>query len=64
MESKPDTWRRTSSKRIADCRVFTVREDECIRASDGLESTFFVVENPDWVSIVALTPAREVVLIE
>lgn len=64
MESKPDTWRRRSSDRVADCRVFAVRQDESVRTSDGRESAFFVIENPDWVNVIALTPDREVVLIE
>ncbi|MEQ1762334.1 MAG: NUDIX hydrolase [Pyrinomonadaceae bacterium] len=44
--------------------MFKVREDTCRRNSDGVESTFFVVENPDWANIVAVTKDREVVLIE
>ena len=64
MESKPDTWLRRSSKQIADCRVFTVREDECVRKNDGLEGKFFVIENSDWVNVIALTPDKKIVLIE
>jgi 8-oxo-dGTP pyrophosphatase MutT (NUDIX family) len=64
MEQKVETWRRVESKRIADCRVFTVREDLCERAGDKLKSNFFVLENPDWVNIIALTETNEVVLIE
>jgi 8-oxo-dGTP pyrophosphatase MutT (NUDIX family) len=64
MHQKVETWRRAASKRIADCRVFTVREDFCERASDNLKSSFFVMENPDWVNIIALTGEKEVVLIE
>jgi len=64
MSTKPDTWTTTSSRIIADCRVFKVREDTNIREDDGAPSTFFVVENPDWVNVVAITKDREVVLIE
>ena len=64
MNQKVETWRRTASKRIADCRVFTVREDFCERESDSLESSFFVVENPDWVNIIAVTTDKKVVFIE
>ena len=64
MNKKPDGWKRTASERIADCRVFKVREDFCERESDGKKSTFFVLENPDWVNIIALTKENEVVLIE
>jgi len=64
MKEQPDTWTRKNSEKIADCRVFTVREDFCERETDGAEHTFFVVENPDWVNIIALTKNEEVILIE
>lgn len=64
MKQKPDTWKRNRSEEIADARVFTVRKDFCVRDSDGAEATFFVVENPDWVNIIAITKDEQVVLIE
>lgn len=64
MKDKPETWKRRTSKEIADCRVFKVREDFSIRTGDNAEHTFFVVENPDWVNVIALTEDRQVVLIE
>ncbi len=36
----------------------------CIRDSDGKSSDFFVIESPDWVNIIAINKADEVVLIE
>jgi len=64
MSDKPETWTAVSSREMADCRVFKVREDTSRRDSDGAESTFFVVENPDWANIVAITKNKEIVLIE
>lgn len=64
MNQKVEIWRRVASKRIAHCRVFTVREDFCERTSDNLKSSFFVMENPDWVNVIALTEDAQVVLIE
>lgn len=64
MKNKPETWKRTRSETVADARVFKVRKDFCTRSSDEKEATFFVVENPDWVNVVALTPERNVILIE
>jgi 8-oxo-dGTP pyrophosphatase MutT (NUDIX family) len=64
MKEQAEIWKRKASKQIADCRVFKVREDFCQRSSDGAEHTFFVVENPDWVNIIALTKNAQVVLIE
>jgi ADP-ribose pyrophosphatase len=64
MKETVETWKRKSSKEVADCRVFKVREDFCERESDKKEGSFFVVENPDWVNVIALTRNQEVVLIE
>jgi 8-oxo-dGTP pyrophosphatase MutT (NUDIX family) len=64
MKDKLETWKRKTSKRIADCRVFKVREDFCERTSDRAEHTFFVVENPDWTNVIALTKDKQVILIE
>ena len=64
METTIDTWTRASFREVADCRVFKVREDTSIRVGDGTISTFFVVESPDWVNILALTKEHMVVLIE
>lgn len=63
MEPDVATWERLESKQIADCRVFRVRED-ISRRSDGVSGTFYVLENPDWVNIIAVTKEGQVVLIE
>lgn len=64
MEEKPDIWRCESSGQIADCRVFSVREDTCIRDTDAGRGTFYVIEASDWVNVIALTNDQELVLIE
>lgn len=64
MKETPDTWTRKQSEAVADCRVFKVREDFCERESDGAKHTFFVIECPDWVNVIALTKEKNVVLIE
>jgi 8-oxo-dGTP pyrophosphatase MutT (NUDIX family) len=64
MNLKPEVWRRKTSKEIADCRVFKVREDFSERESDKLEHSFFVIENPDWVNVIAIDGENRVVLIE
>lgn len=64
MRNQPDVWKRIESKKVADCRVFKVREDSSERLSDAKRAKFYVVENPDWVNVIALTKENEVVLIE
>lgn len=64
MIEKAEIWKRRSSNQVADCRVFKVRQDFCERESDNIQHSFFVLENPDWVNVIALTKERKVVLIE
>lgn len=64
MNNQPDTWKRAESEEVANCRIFKVRQDRCVRLNDGAEHDFFVLENTDWVNIIPVTTNNEVVLIE
>lgn len=64
MSERLKIWKRIDSKQIADCRVFTVRRDISVEEQTGERADFFVVENPDWVNVIALTGDERVVLIE
>ncbi len=64
MNEQVEIWKRQTSEPVADCRVFRVREDFCERDSDGAKHSFFVIECPDWVNVIALTKENEIVLIE
>ena len=62
--NSPLAWRRESSEYVADCRVFKVRRDVSADPRDGRAHDFYVIEAPDWINVVPLTPRGEVVLIE
>jgi len=62
MSEEVEIWETVESTEIADCRVFKVREK--MMQSGDKTGSFYVVENPDWVNIVALTKDFKVVLIE
>lgn len=64
MNNQPDAWKRIESEEVANCRIFKVRQDKCVRLNGGAEHNFFVLENSDWVNIIPLTTNNEVVLIE
>ena len=64
MNEQIEIWTRKRSEKIADCRVFKVREDFCERESDGAKHSFYVIECPDWANVIALTRDKKVVLIE
>jgi 8-oxo-dGTP pyrophosphatase MutT (NUDIX family) len=62
MSEKVEIWETVESREIADCRVFRVSEN--LMRSDGKEGKFYVIDNPDWVNIIAVTKKGEIVLIE
>lgn len=64
MTEKVATWRRKSSRQVADCKVFKVREDISVCETNGVEHPFYVIESPEWVNVIPLTVNEEVVLIE
>lgn len=60
-----EPWPLQSSRVILETRIFRVREDT--RAEPGNEArthAFWVLESDDWCNVVAVTEARELVLIE
>ena len=56
-------WKKLATRLIGDYRVFRLREDQSLSPRTGRAYTFYVLESPDWVNVVALTPAGQVVLI-
>jgi ADP-ribose pyrophosphatase len=60
----PPAWKRRRSEQVADCRVFKVRRDISEDPRDGREHDFYVIEGTDWINVIPLTDAGEVVLIE
>ena len=64
MNNKPETWKQISTEQVVDCKIFKVRRDICQRENGGAEHNFYVIENPNWVNVVALTRDKEVIVIE
>ena len=60
-EIKP--WPRSQSKVVADCRIFSVNECLAVSPKTNKEHSFFFLETVDWVNIVPMTDAGEIVCI-
>jgi ADP-ribose pyrophosphatase len=56
-------WETLASEPHADCRVFQVRRKTCRHPRRGSTGSFFVLDSVDWVNVVALTPAGELVMV-
>jgi ADP-ribose pyrophosphatase len=57
-------WERISSEPLADCRVFRIRRDVSLDPRTGTAYDFFVIEAPDWINVIPITPDGRVILIE
>jgi ADP-ribose pyrophosphatase len=53
-----------SSRVLLETPIFTLREDIAEHPVTGHTAPYFVLENPDWVNVVALTEEGEMVLVE
>jgi ADP-ribose pyrophosphatase len=57
-------WRKISSKPVGDFRIFQIRSDVRRSPRTGQDHDFYVLECVDWVNVIALTPDRQLVMIE
>jgi 8-oxo-dGTP pyrophosphatase MutT (NUDIX family) len=57
-------WKKISSRRLGDFRIFTIRTDVCVSPRTGQEHDFFVLDSADWVNVIAVTPQEELVMVE
>jgi 8-oxo-dGTP pyrophosphatase MutT (NUDIX family) len=57
-------WPLVRSEPLGDYRVFRLRRYFKTSPRTGRELEFHVLECPDWVNVIALTPERHLVLVE
>jgi 8-oxo-dGTP pyrophosphatase MutT (NUDIX family) len=59
-----EPWRTITSKPVGDFSVFTVRSDTKASPRTKREHDFYVIDCANWVNVIALTPERQVVMVE
>jgi len=57
-------WPLLSSRYLQDFRIFKLRADTFKSPRTGKESEFFVFDVPDWINVIALDEADNLILIE
>jgi 8-oxo-dGTP pyrophosphatase MutT (NUDIX family) len=57
-------WPLLRSEPLGDFRIFRIRRDVRRSPRTDREHDFYVLDAPDWVNVVALTPEGQVVLVE
>lgn len=60
---KPQRWKKLGSRPIAQTRIFEVESVDFHHPAQPAPRDFFLINAPDWVNVVALTPAHELVLV-
>lgn len=56
-------WEKIRTEYLGDFRIFRIRADSSRSPRTGNVHRFFVLESPDWVNVIPLTPERNVVMI-
>ena len=56
-------WVRKTSRKLVDCRVFTVSESTSTCPRTGNDHNFFYIDTADWVNVVPITADDEVVFV-
>ena len=60
----PQPWTLIRSQKGPDYRIFSLRVDTARAPRTGKEHDFCVIEAPDWVNIIPLTPDNQVVMVK
>lgn len=61
--SSPSRWQKGASRSLAATRIFDVRGVEFVHPVRGTRREFVVIDAPDWVNVVALTPDHRLVMV-
>ena len=60
----PEPWKKVGTKPVGDFRIFTIRSDRLVSPRTGREHEFYIIDCVNWVNVIALTPKRELVMVE
>lgn len=58
------SWQKLSSQPVGDYRIFRIRSDRLVSPRTQQEHDFVVIDCVNWVNVIAVTPERQLVMIE
>jgi len=61
--NEPKRWEKLGVRSVARTRIFELQSVEYQHPQQAASREFSVINAPDWVNVVALTPAHELVLV-
>ncbi len=56
-------WSLLKTIEIFACRIFTLKQDSYRSPRTGSAHDFYILDSPDWVNVIPLTPENEVILV-
>ena len=56
-------WRRLGAQPVHDCRVFQLDRVRFRRPDASDEASFYVVDAPDWINVIPVTPDGRIVMV-
>jgi ADP-ribose pyrophosphatase len=57
-------WTFLDSRIIQSCRVFRLKNERYRSPRTGQEHEFYLIDSPDWVNVIPLTPDGKVILVK
>lgn len=61
--AQPARWQKLGDHSLAATRIFDLRSRRYRHPGRGIERDFFVLQAPEWVNVVALTPDQQLLLV-
>jgi ADP-ribose pyrophosphatase len=61
--SKPQRWKKLGARTLLHTRIFDVSSVDFHHPDQPAPRDFFLINPPDWVNVIALTPQHELVLV-
>ena len=57
-------WKILKSTELFKARIFTLRSDECELPDGRVMPSYYVMDFPDWVNVIAVTNDKKMILVE
>jgi len=57
-------WKKVRSTPVGDFRIFKLRSEVKISPRTGKEHEFYILDSVHWVNVIAVTPDRQLVMVE
>ncbi len=59
----PQAWKKINSRPAADYGIFKIREDLMQSPAGDALHPFYIIEAPDWINVIPLTPDEQVLMV-